>query len=80
MNTNYQRHFEVVANETLYTFEEKCNKVNYKSDKYILFLNSSNNGDELLGMLPHNSIKEILSIRNSDNKWITHFIGKIRRF
>lgn len=68
MHTNYQRHFEVVANKTIYTFGEKCNKVDYKNDNYILFLNSNKDGDELLGMLPHNSIKEVLSVRNSDNK------------
>ena len=62
----YKKHFEITANKKIYAFGEQCNKVDYSDNKYLLCFNENNDGKQLLGMLPHCSVKEVLLIRNSE--------------
>ena len=58
-------HFEAIANNKLYTFHQECNKISLRFEHYIAFVHVYENGEErLLGMLPHASIIEILSIED----------------
>ena len=63
-----KHHFEVTTNKQLYKFEEQCNKVDYHNDKYLMFFNTNDAGDRLLAMIPHEYVKEVFSVENSEGK------------
>lgn len=61
-------HFEVRANKQIYAFHSLCNKINYSNNNYLLFFNVSEEGERLLGMLPHASITEVISVLDSSDE------------
>jgi hypothetical protein len=61
-------HFEVRANKQIYAFHSLCNKINYSNNNYLLFFNVSEEGERLLGMLPHASITEVISVVDSSDE------------
>lgn len=63
-------HFEVRANKQIYAFHSLCNKINYSNNNYLLFFNVSEEGERLLGMLPHASIIEVISVLDSSDESI----------